>query len=116
MYLVINKSCHLTTGQIAAQTAHIVHLMVDEIVRSSYEMYPVPEYYLKYLTWCTNPIVIVKKATIDELSRLNTEPHIKHFYDDVYDKKTNQWYNHLTVIGFYPGYAPEEHMNNFDLL
>ena len=115
MYIFINSDINLSKGQACAQTSHITHLIIDEIVRSVYETNPVPEYYMKYLEWCSEPITIIKKASLDQLSELMKLPLTKYFYDDIYDKKTNCKYHHLTVVAFYPGYVPGN-VDEFNLL
>jgi len=103
MIIVVNADLKLTKGQIASQTAHIVHHMVEKNVRSAYETYPVPLSYKTYLKWCDNPIVIVKCATTVQLNQLSTCPLCHSFYDDVFIKQTKQKSHHLTVVGFSPG-------------
>ena len=116
MYIFINSDINLTKGQCCAQVSHITHLIIDEIIRSAYEEIPTPGYYLTYLEWCAEPITIIKKATTSELVILANVPYAKCFYDDVYDKKTNQKNNYLTTVGFYPGCVDSEKMQNYNLL
>jgi hypothetical protein len=116
MYIVINSDINLTIGQACAQTSHVTHLIIDEIVRSVYESSPVPEYYIKYLEWCIEPTTIIKKVTNDQLMELKKLPYTKYFYDDIYDKKSGTKHNYLTVVGFYPGCITNDAMKKFNLL
>jgi hypothetical protein len=116
MYILINADLKLSVGQIAAQTAHIVHIIVEENVRTAYESYPVPESYVEYIKWCLNPITIVKKAPQEELQKLLDLPGAKYFYDDIFSKQTKQKSSQLTIIGFNPSSVLTDTMNDYELL
>lgn len=116
MYILINADLKLSVGQIAAQIAHIVHIIVEENVRNAYESYPIPESYVEYMKWCSNPITIVKKAPEEELRKLLILPGAKYFYDDIFSKQTKQKSSQLTIIGFNPSSILTDTMNAYDLL
>jgi len=116
MYILINADLKLSVGQIAAQTAHIVHLIIDENIRNGYESYPVPESYVTYMKWCQNPITIVKKTSEEKLNELLKIPGARYFYDDVYNKQTKQKSSQLTIVGFSPSCILTDTMNDYELL
>lgn len=116
MYILINADLKLSVGQIAAQTAHIVHIIVEENIRNAYELYPITESYVEYMKWCSNPITIVKKAPEEELRKLLILPGAKYFYDDIFSKQTKQKSSQLTIIGFNPSSILTDTMKDYDLL
>ena len=116
MYIVINTDLKLSVGQIVAQTAHIVHLIIEENIRSAYESYPVPESYATYMKWCQNPVTIVKKASEEKLNELLKMSEARYFYDNVYNKQTKQKSSQLTIVGFYPSCVLTDMMNDYELL
>lgn len=116
MYILINSSLKLSVGQCAVQTAHVVHLIVEENIRTAYESYPVPPSYLTYLKWCRCPTTIVKKASEEKLIELLKMDEVKCIYDDIYNKQTKQKSLQLTAIGFYPSEILTTIMNDYELL
>ena len=116
MYIVVNSDLKLSVGQIAAQVSHVTHLIVDEIIRTGYESYPVPESYIKYMNWCKNNITIVKKATEVQLLELSKMESARYFYDDIYSKKTQYKNNCLTIVGFLPLSINADMLFEYDLL
>ncbi len=116
MYLVVNRDLKLSMGQTAAQIAHIVQSITEEIIRSAYENYPVPESYVTYMQWRPNAVVIVKKATEEQLIDLKQLDNSRSFDDVVYHKKSNTKSDHLTVVGFLPSCDLDELMKKYDLL
>lgn len=116
MYILINSDLKLSVGQIVAQTAHIVHIIIEENIRNGYESYPVPDSYIEYMKWCSNPITIVKKASEIELKKLLILPGAKHFYDDIFSKQTKQKSSQLTIVGFSPSRILTDIMNDCELL
>lgn len=116
LYLILNADIKFTPGQIASQVTHLTHLLTDEIVRAAYELYPIPEYYLNYAIWNKNPIVIIKRASENELNALRSLPFARSFYDEIYDKQFKRKNKCLTVVGFFPGSVSDDMMIDFKLL
>lgn len=116
LYILLNSDIDLTVGQACAQSSHITHIIIDEIVRSAYEIMPTPDYYIKYLEWCGDSVTIVKKTSLQELEKLKNSPYCKFFYDDVYDKKLRIKIRHLTAIGFYPGCIDSQLLSDYSLM
>src|SRR6188508_910176 len=115
-YIVVNADIKLTPGQMCAQVSHITQLIVDSVLRDSYETFPSSKKALLYAEWIGCPITIVKKASEEELYEFGLMSMCKSYSDDVYDKKTNQKNKYLTVVGFFPGCAPEDLIEKLDLV
>lgn len=111
LYLILNSDIKLSTGQIASQVAHMVHILTNDLVQLIYESYPVSEHSIKYLEWNKNPIVIIKKAPLNVLNDILQNDFTKSFKDDVYIKKSKTIENHLTIVGIYPGIENDHMMN-----
>ena len=114
MYIFINSDLGMSPGKIASQVGHIVHIIVDELVRNGYEIYPPTEEYMNYAIWSKNCTKIVLKATTSELNELKTLNNARYFIDS--GQTTQIEPNSLTVVGFFPGYATDEFVKKYKLL
>ncbi len=81
MYIFINSSLKMQPGKIASQVGHIVHRIVDTLVRIGYESYPISEDYKTYLKWNKKCTKIILKATENQLLELMTMKNAMAFYD-----------------------------------
>lgn len=111
MYLVINSDLKMTLGQIAAQVSHVTQIIVEEIVSSGYECYPVPQSVIKYNKWRKNPVTIVLKAPEDELKKLSQNPTARVFVDSG-ERLGNEC---ITVVGFFPSDLHNELLSEYKL-
>ena len=114
MYIFINTDLDMTAGKIASQVGHIVHLIVDLLVRSGYESFPVSEEYKTYLKWNKNCTKIVLKATEKQLKELSKMKSARAFYDNGQTTQVEQ--NSLTVVGFFPGSLDSDFVKDYKLL
>lgn len=113
MYIFINRDLGMSPGKSASQVGHIVHTIVDELVRSSYESVSVPEDYINYMKWNKNCTKIVLKGTTSQLMELLKHKKARGFYDK--GETTQGTENKLTVVGFLPG-IEIDNIRDFDLL
>lgn len=116
MYLVLNNEIGLTTGQACAQASHITQVIVEDIIRDTYECVSLPDYCASYVAWSENPVCIVKGAPTAKLLELKDLPFTKCYYDDVFNKKTQTKTNHITAVGFYPGHCDRKFVDDLDLM
>lgn len=100
MYIFVNNDLHMTSGKISSQVGHIVHKIVDELVRNGYENFPPSVEYMNYMKWNKNCTKIVLKATEDQLKELLKLSNTRSFYDG--NKTTQVPEGSLTVVGFFP--------------
>jgi peptidyl-tRNA hydrolase len=111
MYLIINSDLKMTPGQIGAQVSHVTQVIVDEIISSAYECFPIPEPVNKYYRWKKNPVTVVLKAPEEELKKLSKIPTARVFIDSG-DRLGNDC---LTVLGFYPSELHNELLSQYKL-
>ena len=114
MYIFINNDLNMTSGKIASQTGHIVHLIVDELVRNGYEKFPVSNEYKNYMIWTRNCTKIVLKATTEQLMELMKLPNARSFTDSGPTTQVEQ--NSLTVVGFLPCNTMADIIKDYKLL
>lgn len=113
MYIFVNKDLEMTKGKTCSQVAHVTQLIVEEIIRQGYEIYPPPESYFTYMTWKSQCTKIILKASEKELRELMKQREARPFFDD---GQTQVKPNSLTVVGFFPCTEIEDFTNNFKLL
>ena len=114
MYIFINTDLNMNAGKIASQTGHIVHRIVDELVRSGYEVHPPSNEYITYARWSRNCTKIILKATHEQLEFLMKLPNARHFIDSGPTTQVAQ--NSLTVVGFFPGTDLGDIVKDYKLL
>lgn len=114
MYIFVNSDLKMTSGKIASQTGHIVHLIVDELVRNGYEKFPTSNEYKTYMTWTRNCTKIVLKATTEQLLELMKLPNARAFTDTGPTTQVEQ--NSLTAIGFFPCNTMTDIIKDYTLL
>ena len=95
-YIFVNTDIGLNKGALCAQASHITQVIVDEIIRQTYESIKVPQYCIDYVKWKSNPKTIVLKASSEELLKLSKMTNAKIFIDAV------QGIDQLTTVSFYP--------------
>jgi peptidyl-tRNA hydrolase len=96
MYILVNTDLKMRHGRIAAQVGHIVQSITEEIVRDSYEAFPIPDHCLTYMKWKKKCTKVVLGATEEELRTLLQHSEARFFVDDIDGRKE------LTVVGFFP--------------
>jgi peptidyl-tRNA hydrolase len=119
MYIFINSDLNMTTGKIASQVGHIVHMIIEELVRNGYEQYPISEEYLAFAKWNKNCIKIVLKATQQELLELlkldsKNDLRVRAWYDN--GQTTQVLTGSLTGIGFFPSSTMDQLISGYKLL
>jgi peptidyl-tRNA hydrolase len=114
MYIFINSDLDMTSGKIASQTGHVVHLIVDELVRTGYEKFPMSEECKTYMKWNRNCIKIVLKANTEQLKELLKLPNSRAFIETGQTTQVEQ--NSLTAIGFFPGALSQDDVKGYKLL
>lgn len=113
MYILVNKDLEMTKGKICSQVSHLTQLIVEEIIRQGYEMYPPPESYITYMKWKSNCTKIILKASEKELRELIKNHNARYIIDD---GQTQVKPNSLTVVGFFPSSEMDEVIKDFKLL
>ena len=113
MYIVVNNDLDMKKGKICSQVAHLTQLIVEEVIRQGYELYPPPESYFTYMKWRQQCTKIILKASESELKDLMKVPGAKCIIDD---GQTQVKPNSLTVVGFAPNANMGDMMKNFKLL
>ena len=114
MYIFINTDLKMTPGKIASQVGHIVHVVVDECVRDSYESFPPSEKALAYQSWNSCCTKVVLKASEEELKILLLRSDSRPFYDS--GRTTQVATDSLTAVGLLPCHPDEELVRKFKLL
>lgn len=99
MYIFVNKDLKMSSGKMCSQVGHVVQLIVEDIIRNAYEVYPVSENYINYEKWKKNCTKIVLKATEEQLIELIKLKNSKYVIDD---GQTQVKPNSLTCVGFVP--------------
>lgn len=116
LFILVNQDLRLTPGQIAAQVSHVTHQLVDTLVRIGYESHPIPQCYIDYMVWSSDPITIVKKASAAEISKFKSLDKAIVFSDKIFNKQKNSHIEALTAVAFYPGSISADEMAVYDLL
>jgi peptidyl-tRNA hydrolase len=118
MYIFINNELGMNKGKIASQAAHVTGIIVDEILRSSFNN-PTKESledYNFYDKWMKNDMYkkIVLRASKEQLLELiKTEKKCRYVIDA---GLTQIPPNSLTVVGFFPRNDLREKFKTFQLL
>lgn len=99
MYIFVNSDLKMRKGRMAAQVAHIVQSITEEIVRDMYERTPPPDYCLTYMTWTKKATVIILQATETQLNELRLQPEARAFLDEIPSSNGDK---ELTVVGLFP--------------
>lgn len=114
MYIFVNSDLKMTAGKVASQVGHIVHVIVDECVRESYETFPPSPLSLTYQSWNSCCTKIILKATEQELKELLNRKDARGFYDS---GRTTQGTNDaLTAVGLLPGPPQDDLVAPYKLL
>jgi len=108
MYIVLNSDLGMTPGKMASQACHVVHLIVDEIIRNGLTSISTPPEFLTYLKWNNNCTKIILKASESKLLELIKMKNVRAFYDS--GNTTQVKDGSLTCIGFFP--CTEKEMKN----
>lgn len=111
-YIFVNSDLELSKGQMMAQISHITQVIVEDLVKRCYEVYPISDMCIDYMKWKNNPTTVVLKATTNQLQSLINKPGAKGFVDSGNRIPDNS----LTVVGFYPNDAMGEIVKNYKLL
>lgn len=114
MYIFVNADLKMTTGKLASQVGHIVHVIVAECERESYESYPPTAKCIAYQKWNECCTKIVLKATEAELKQLLQREDARAFYDS--GRTTQVPSDSLTVVGLLPGKPQNDLLDKYKLL
>jgi peptidyl-tRNA hydrolase len=98
LHIFVNNDLGMSKGLLAAQIAHITQIIVEDVVKKSYEVFPTPQECITYMKWKLNPTVIIYKATAEQMRMLSKIPIAKTFSD--MGNRLAQ--NSLTMVGFDP--------------
>lgn len=114
MYIFVNSDLKMTAGKVASQVGHIVHVIVDECVRESYETFPPSHLSFVYQSWNSCCTKIILKASEQELKEILKRADARAFYDS---GRTTQGTNDaLTAVGLLPGPLQDELVAGYKLL
>lgn len=114
MYIVVNSDLKMSAGKIAAQVGHVVQLITEEIIRTSYEKKKPPLEYVQYMKWKSSGCAkIVLKAPQAEIEKLMVLPSARHIIDE---GRTQVEPGSLTVLGFCPTDKLADQMKSYKLL
>jgi PTH2 family peptidyl-tRNA hydrolase len=117
MYIFVNTDLKMGKGKIASQVGHVVGMIVEEIVRNSYDLRSDESKadYELYAKWkkCGGMAKIVLRATEDELRDIIKHNRCKYVIDA---GKTQIAPNSLTVVGFFPRDDLSEKFEQYKLL
>ena len=114
MYIFINSDLQMCTGKISSQVGHIVHLIVDEVVRDGFLKRPMSDLYKNYMIWSKCCTKIVFKATTNQLEELIKLPNARSFTDS--GQTTQNTQNSMTVVGFFPCNTMNDIIKDYNLL
>jgi len=114
MYIFVNSDLKMTAGKLASQIGHIVHVIVDECVRDSYETFPPSAKSLSYQTWNTCCTKIILKASTEQLLELLKRGDARAFYDS--GRTTQGTSDALTVVGLLPCKPQDTLMEQYKLV
>lgn len=114
MYLFVNSDLKMTAGKMASQVGHMVHVIVDECVRDSYETFPPSSMSIDYQRWNSCCTKIVLKATTEQLKELLKRSDARAFYDS--GRTTQGTADSLTVVGLLPSKPQESLTDMYKLL
>lgn len=94
LYLFFNSDLKMSKGQISAQSSHITHVIVNEIVSANYESTDgtYTKICIDYAKWCIHPRTISLSVNTEKLIELCLLPNSRK-YDD---------YGFTTCVGFFP--------------
>lgn len=113
MYIFVNKDLNMTKGKTCSQVAHLTQTIVEEIIRTGYETYPVPESYFTYMKWRTNCTKIILGASEEQLKEIIKWPESRYIIDD---GQTQVNPGSLTCVGFPPNSKMKEIVKDYKLL
>ena len=112
LYIFVNQDLDMSKGLIAAQVAHITQIIVEDLIRKSYECSPPPKEVIDYMRWKMKPTVVIMRAPDAQLRELLQLPNSKYFVDSG-ERIPN---NSLTVVGFYPNAIMHDKFKDYKLL
>ena len=112
MYIFVNTDLNMNKGKTAAQVGHVVSIIIEDLVRSGYEVCPPTKEYFDFIKWKRQCTKIILKATTKELEELMNKDKARYFIDSG-DRIPD---NSLTCVGFFPGTDLDEIVANYKLL
>jgi PTH2 family peptidyl-tRNA hydrolase len=114
LYVVINNDLNMGKGKIAAQVAHVVEDIIEELVRAEIFGAKKKKFLDDYKSWKVNgrTKIILKGSQQDlqELCKLDEARYIR----DAGKTQINE--GSLTAVGFFPSKTKKELLKNFKLL
>jgi PTH2 family peptidyl-tRNA hydrolase len=114
MYLIINNDLNMGKGKIAAQVAHVVELIIEELVRAELSSTKKKSFLEDYNLWKkTGRAKIVLKATEEEIKQLSRLDDARYIIDT---GLTQVEPGSMTAIGFLPSCTKKNILNKFKLL
>ncbi len=111
-YIFVNSDLELSKGQTMAQISHITHVIVEDLIKKCYEVFPTTNECLEYMRWKIIPTTVILKATNNQLKDLIKRPGAKGFIDSGNRIPDNS----LTVVGFYPNSTMGDIVKDYKLL
>jgi peptidyl-tRNA hydrolase len=91
-FFFLNNDLGMSKGRAFAQVSHMTQVIVEEIKDAQYQIHPPPKYCFDYMKWKKEPIVVVLKASGEDLVELLKLDGARKFVDE----------EELTVVGFLP--------------
>ena len=106
LFVFVNTDFLTDSGSRTAQATHVVHRMVDKLVKASYESFATPEACIRYEKWNNCPTTLIYRCTNEQMEKLlKVKPEETiYFRDDLKGKDGKLLHmNVLTAICTYPG-------------
>ena len=115
MYLIINNDLNMGKGKIAAQVAHVIESIIEELVKAELRSSTKKKSFLEdYNLWkISGRAKIVLKATEEEIRQLSRLDDARYIIDA---GLTQVAPGSMTVVGFLPSSTKKEIFNKFKLL
>lgn len=110
-YIFVNSDLGLSKGQSYAQISHVTALIVEDLVKKSYENFPPPKECMDFMKWKILPTTLVYKATGAQLRELIKMPGTKGFIDSCNRIPDNS----LTIVGFNPNSTMTDFVKDYSL-
>ena len=111
-YIFVNSDLELSKGQLMAQISHITQVIVEDLVKKCYDVFPTTKECIDYMKWKIVPVTVVLKATTNQFQDLIKMPGAQGFIDSG-NRIPN---DSLTVVGFYPTDTMGEVVKGYKLL